>query len=189
MLRFPPYKPVKITNRLIYSKRVRNYSIFYKMFDSHTGETLGEMVALPEYIIDKYRRFSPNADEYKSFFIRRLSVIKRNAGVGTQFINVAKRESCRHLCSGNIHLIAGNPCNPADNPFKFYRKLGFLFNKYSEKIQKYVDECIKNNTPVDIKKTGWQAPMYIEKCVVNQNKNIENEYIQRVKYPYLYKDL
>jgi hypothetical protein len=186
MIKFPPIKPPKITDKIVYLQKGKGRNIFYKMIDTKTGELIGEMKARPETIRDKYRRFSPNADEYDSFYIERLRAYKRNIGVGRTFINIAKKESIRHLCCGNIHLIAKNYLNPKDTPFVFYRKMGFSFGKHHQQTQKYIDECIKQNQKPEIKNCGMEIPMYIEKYVINQKEMIDKFYNIKIKFPEIF---
>ena len=176
------FKPHKLTNLLAY-KRHGNGNFVYKMADTKTGKQVGLMIARPEVVRDKYRRFSPNADVYSSFFINRLNSYVKNIGVGKAFINIAKKESVRTLCSGNVHLISKNTQNPKEAPHLFYKKLGFKCNKYNDKCNKYFDECIKENKPVDIKICGSEIPMYIEKCVVNQLEYTERMFWFKVRHP------
>ena len=159
------------------------------MFYAKSGKILGEMVARPETIRDPFFHFSPNARQYDSFYIQRLRAYERNKGVGTAFINLAKKESLRNFCSGNIHLIARNCLDVKDNPFIFYRKMGFSFNKYHQKTQEYVDECIKRGIPAEIKNCGYELPMYIEKCVINQKENIEKMYKLKISFPTIFYNL
>lgn len=179
------FKPHKITSLLAYKKR-SNGSFIYRMADTKTGKRVGTMIGRPEVIRDTYRRFSPNADVYSSFFIHRLYSYVKNIGVGKAFINIAKRESVRTLCSGNVHVISKNVLNPKEVPHLFYRKMGFSCNKYNESSNQYFDKCIKENKPVDIKKCGVEIPMFIEKCVVNQLEDTEKMFWFKIRFPRLF---
>lgn len=179
------FKPHRVTPLLATKKR-GNGKFIYKMADIRTGKLVGKMIAYPEIVRDKYRMFSPNADVYSSFFIHRLYSFVKNIGVGKAFINIAKRESIRTLCSGNVHLISRNPLNPKEVPHLFYRKLGFHCNKYYQVSEKYFDECIKENKPVDIGNCGIEIPMYIEKCVVNQLEQTEKMFWFKIRFPRLF---
>jgi hypothetical protein len=179
----------RITNKIVYGQNGKGQNIFYKMADIKTGEIIGEMKARPETIRDTYRRFSPNADVYVSFYIEKLRAFKKNIGVGKAFINIAKKESFRHLCCGNVHLIAKNFLDVSDTPFVFYRKMGFSFNKYNQQTQKYIDDCIKTKTIPLSENCGYELPMYIEKCVVNQQEEIEKAYNFKIKHPKLFYSL
>jgi hypothetical protein len=189
MIKFPPIKQHKITDKIVYYHKNKGQNILYKMIDTKTGKLLGEMKARPETIRDTYRRFSPNADIYDSFYIEKLQAYKRNSGIGKTFINIAKKESLRYLCCGNIHLIAKNFLNPKDTPFMFYRKMGFSFNKYNQQTQKYIDNCIKTKSIPLLNKTGSQIPMYVEKCVINQKEAIEKMYNMKIKFPQFFNTL
>ena len=92
MLMFAPLKSPKITDFITYVYRSKTSGVyFYKMLNKE-GMLVGEMKAYPEVIYDKYRRFSPNADVYRSFFIDRLFAYKKGVGIGKAFINIAKEK-------------------------------------------------------------------------------------------------
>ena len=179
------FKPHKMTNLLTYKVRGRGNSL-YKMADAKTGSCVGLMLARPTTIRDPLRRFSPNADEYCSFFIDRIYTYIKNHGVGSAFINIAKKESIRNFCSGNVHLISKNTRSPLDMPHLFYRKHGFKCNKYYKSSEKYFDECLKEGKPIETTKYGIEIPMYIEKCVKNQLENINKWYMYKVRFPRLF---
>jgi hypothetical protein len=148
---------------------------------------VGRMKAGPEYIDNMSRPFSPNADTYKSFYIYNLKVLPeyQKHGAGTALINIAKKESVRELCSGNLHLISHNTRTPINMPHLFYRKNGFSCNKYHKSSQDYFDKCIEKGEPIT-KSCFTKIPMYIEKCVKNQDKNIEMWYNLKFKNPKLF---
>lgn len=183
MLKFPPYPPKKLTQYLvtIYSPKNNPQRTVYRMFD-RDGSELGRMEATPMIVNNKYREYSPNADSYKSLYINRLIVNKRNQGIGRAFINIAKKESVRKLCSGNLHVISSNLFDKNNPPHIFYRKMGFCFNKYSQRTQKYIDDCIKYNEPYMPGICPNDIPMYIEKCVKNQTECLKKLYEFRIKF-------
>lgn len=182
MLKFSPIKYPKITEYLVYKTQTRNKRFIYKMFDKF-GNIVGRMEAYPTTIRDINRQYSPNADEYPSFFIDRLFSYKRNQGVGKAFISIAKKESIRNLCLGNIHLIASSYYDKTNPPYLFYRKLGFNCNKYSQETQKYLDNCIKRHRQVSPKKVAKDLPMYIEKDVDPTREAVNKAYQIKIKFP------
>lgn len=186
MLTFAPLKPHKMTEYIVIKTKNKNSAAFwYRMFDT-SGQEVGKMKAYPETIFDTTRQFSPNADSYRSFYIDRLFSFFKDNGVGRAFINIAKKESLKEFCSGNVHVISTNRFDK-DNPSHiFYRKSGFSFNKYSCCYKKYIDECIKNHTQIEKGKCPPDIPMYIENSVINQDKNLELLYKIKVKFPEIF---
>jgi GNAT superfamily N-acetyltransferase len=183
----------KISRYLAYKFKYRHnepYS-FYRLYDRETKKIVGMMKAGPEYIDNTCRPFSPNAESYKSFYIYRLQISPeaRKQGAGRALINIAKKESVRQFCSGNVHLISQNPINPAETPHLFYRKQGFLCSQYHKSSQDYFDKCIKEGKPVDIKVCGTKIPMYIEKCVVNQGANLDMWHNIARHFPKLFRQI
>ncbi len=163
----------------------------YRMIDLQKGKVAGYMRAGTDVIDDNFYSYSPNAKRYYSFLIDRLYVEPeyRNQGVGTAFINIAKKESMRNFCTGNIHLTSFNTHEPTRHPHLFYRKLGFKCNKYNQLTQKYLDECIKENRQTEVGKCVYKLLMYIENCVKNQDKVNELLYKFKVKFPRLFENL
>ncbi len=186
-LLFPPLKQPKITDRIVFPYKKNGPNIFYRMVDINSGEIVGEMKARPEVVSDKFFRFSPNAESYRSFYIERLRAFVKNQGVGKTFIKIAQKESSRNFCSGNVHLVSYNTTNPKEVPHMFYRKLGFEFNKYCKNTQQYIDECIKMNIrPFANRQCRSECPMYLEKCVNGQEEEIKNTYNLKIKFPWLF---
>lgn len=151
------------------------------MFDK-TGKFVGEMKAYQETIYDIYRQFSPNADIYRSFFIDRLTAFVRNQGVGHAFINIAKRESLRRFCLGNVHVISSSFLDKVNPPHIFYRKEGFNCSKYQQSTQNYLDECIKNHKQVERGKCSMDIPMYIEKNTDTNGDGIKRTFDFKIKF-------
>lgn len=186
MLMFAPLKSPKITDFITYVYRSKTSGVyFYKMLNKE-GMLVGEMKAYPEVIYDKYRRFSPNADVYRSFFIDRLFAYKKGVGIGKAFINIAKRESFRKVCFGNIHTVASSVFDKQNPPYIFFRKMGFDFNKYSSKTREYINDCIKQNKQIENNKCMMDTPMFIDKCVLNQDKMFNKFYELRRKFPEIF---
>lgn len=184
MLKFPPLKRPSLTNYLTYKTKFKNTGAFiYKMFDNK-GKIVGEMTAFPETIYDSSRQFSPHADSYRSFYIKKLMAFERNKGVGTAFINIAKKESLRNFCFGNIHVISSARYDQNNPPHIFYRKMGFQFNQYSKATEKYIDECLQNHRPVEKGKCIMDSPMYIAKNI--DKKTTLTFYNLRIKFPEIF---
>lgn len=183
MLKFPPYKPQKLTQYIVSTHKLKNNPerTVYCMFD-RDGFELGRMETTPMVVNNRYREYSPNADEYRSLFINRLIVNRRNQGIGSAFINIAKKESVRKFCLGNLHVISSNLFDKKNPPHIFYRKMGFCFNKHSARTEKYIDECIQYNEPYFPGICPNDIPMYIEKCVKNQKQCLDKLYEFRKKF-------
>lgn len=181
------YKPRPLPDLLAYRVSSKNNDVFiYKMFNRHTGEIVGMMKAKPETICETHKLFFPENGVFHSFFIERLFAFKRNCGVGTALINIAKRESVRNFCSGNVHVISSGLYDPVNPPHIFYRKQGFNFNQYSKLTQEHVDECIKNGTQIDVGRFGGRVIMHIAKCLKNQEQDINRLYEFKIKFPDLF---
>lgn len=184
------FKPPKITRYLAYKFKPRkNFpATIYRLIDTQNGKIAGFMSAYPETIEDNYRQFSPNANRYVSFFIQRLKILPeyRRQGAGTALINIAKRESIRNLCCGNVHLISHNVENPGEIPHLFYRKQGFKCNKYNKKTEEQLDKWIKEGKRPEDFKCSYSMPMYIEKCVQNQDEMINFFYKLKVRFPNIF---
>lgn len=185
MLKFPPLKKHPITEYNVYRapSRIKRYT--YTMFDK-TGNIVGKMLAFPTTIRDINRQYSPNADEYPSFFIDRLFAYQRKKGVGKAFINIAQKESIRNLCLGNLHVIASSYFDKTNPPYIFYRKLGFNCNKYTQETQKYLDNCIKRHRQVAPQKVVKDLPMYIEKDVDLTGESVNKAYQIKIKFPEIF---
>lgn len=185
MLKFPPLRKYPITEYIVYkaSSKIKKYH--YTMFD-RSGNIVGKMQASPTIIRDSNRQYSPNADVYPSFFIDRLFSYNRNQGVGKAFINIAKKESLRSLCLGNLHVVASSYFDKTNPPYIFYRKLGFNCNKYNQETQKYLDNCIKKHIQVSPKKVAKDLPMYIEKDVDLTGEAVNKAYQTKIKFPELF---
>lgn len=179
MLKFPPLKQLKITDYITYHCKNKNNTHIYNMIDIKTGALVGKMKARPEIISDKSRRFSPNAEVYHSFFIDRLFAYTRGSGVGKAFIKIAKKESFRNLCLGNIHTIASSLFDKQNPPYIFFRKQGFNFNKYSTVTAKKIDDCIKHKTQINI---CGDFPMYIEADVDISGQSMKRAYELKLKF-------
>lgn len=189
MLKFPPIKQPKLTKYITYKiKSKQTDSYFYHMVD-RTGNIVGKMKAKPETIYDKHRHFSPGADVYRSFFIDRLFAYKKNSGVGRAFINIAKKESLRNFCLGNVHTIASSRFDQTNPPYVFFRKMGFEFGRFNSLMAKHVDECIKTNSKVNSKVYGGDIPMYIAKNVDIDGKELAKQFNLKRKFPELFKTL
>lgn len=168
MLKFPPLKPHRYTERIIVKKQEKysNKAVFL-MYDKK-GCCLGRMETEPCVLRNRYHLYSPNSDKYSSLHIKRLNSFKRRVGVGTSLINVAKVESFKKFCNGNIHLIASDIYDEKRPPQVFYKKVGFKFGKYEKEVEKIVNEYIKDNKPIS--RTLGDSFMYIEKNVDNSGK-------------------
>lgn len=130
---------------------------------NNKGELVGRMRAYPEYIPDN-DTYYPNASKYFSLYIQRLFIKPefRDKKAGTAMLNIAAKDSFRRSCHGKVHLIAGAIENLGKPPQKFYRRFGFD-SQYKSHI-KYIDEAIKNNTPLP-KNIKWETPMFLPRLM------------------------
>ncbi|MEI3271358.1 MAG: hypothetical protein V8S20_08430 [Candidatus Gastranaerophilaceae bacterium] len=172
MLKFPPLKPHRYTERIIVKKQEKysNKAVFL-MYDKK-GCCLGRMETEPCVLRNRYHLYSPNSDKYSSLHIKRLNSFKRRVGVGSSLINAAKIESFKNFCNGNIHLVASDIFDAKRPPQVFYRKVGFEFGKHEIDTKKIVDDCIKNNKPVD--KLLGDSFMYIERDVDESGESVKS---------------
>ncbi len=186
MLKLSPIRYcANLTDFITYKGKSKNTGMYiYKMADRN-GHLVGEMRAYPEVIYDQYRRFSPDIDSYHSFFIDRLFAHKKRIGVGTAFINIAKKESQRHFCLGNVHTIASSVYDKNNPPYIFFRKQGFNFSKYNKITQQIVDDCIKNNLPINktTQLCHGDIPMYIVQNLDPTGELIEKYFRMRIRFP------
>lgn len=141
------------------------------MYDKK-GCCLGRMETEPCVLRNRYHLYSPNSDKYSSLYIKRLNSFKRRVGVGSSLINAAKIESFKNFCNGNIHLVASDIFDAKHPPQVFYRKVGFEFGKHEIDTKKIVDDCIKNNKPVD--KLLGDSFMYIERDVDESGESVKS---------------
>lgn len=136
-------KKENIPERLIFKslkKEAGEYINVYKMA-SKKGDYLGEMKAIPTFVRDEI--YYPNMKNYFSFYIKLIKAKVKKQKVGTDFLNIAKKESFRTGCDGKVHLFAVSPEVKAKNPPSiFYRKNGFSSRNVS--LLKSLDERIKN---------------------------------------------
>lgn len=181
------FKPHKLTDLITIKTASRNKNGFiYKTFNRHTGEIVGMMKARPTTVCNKKRIYFPIEGTFQSFLVEKLFAYKRNCGVGTALINIAKKESVRNFCTGNVHLISSSMYDRANPPHIFYRKQGFDFNEYCKVTAAHIDECIKNGTHVNPKKCRSDVIMHIAKCLENQDKEINRTYEFMVKFPNIF---
>ncbi len=130
----------------------------YLMFDKQ-GQIVGRMGASKEFI-NHNDVYNPNKIDYYSLYIQKIYVPKehRGKGIGTAFLNIAKADSYRRGCNGNVHLIAENIEQGGRPPQKLYRRAGFdSQKKYHIEM---IDKAIAENTPLPPAK--WSTPMYFE---------------------------
>lgn len=171
MLKFPPLIPHRFTERVVVKKKGKNpQDTVFRMYD-RKGNCLGKLEIRPEAVENKLHFYSPNSEKYNSLRIRKLISHKKRQGVGTSLINVAKIESFKKFCNGNIHVIASDVYDEKHPPQVFYKKVGFKFGKYEKETEKIVDDYIKGNKPIS--RTLGDSFMYIEKNVDNSGKYVK----------------
>ncbi len=168
MLKFPPLKPHRFTEKIVVKKKGKySQDTVFRIYDNK-GNCLGKMETEPQIVNNQLLLYSPHSKKYASLYIKKLNVHKRFKGVGTSLINVAKVESFKKFCNGNIHLIASDIYDEKRPPQVFYKKVGFKFGKYEKEVEKIVNEYIKDNKPIS--RTLGDSFMYIEKNVDNSGK-------------------
>lgn len=105
------------------------------------GQYLGKMRAYinPETSAKVYR---PQRNDYASFCIDYLYVKPKFRGerAGTALLDMAKHDSYKFGCNGNVHVIAGYLKNESTVPQVFYRKNGFITQ--NKKDMKIIDKAI-----------------------------------------------
>ena len=111
----------------------------YRMFETKTGNYLGEMRAFTEKNIRKIYDMDEDSQIYRVYSLK-IKSSERHKGWGTCFMNFAKRQSYRTGCEGRMFLIAYNPLRA---PQIFYKKLGFA--AVDKSVDKVLDNCIKTN--------------------------------------------
>lgn len=128
----------------------------YIMFDKQ-GQIVGRMAANKEFI-NHNDIYNPDKIDYYSLYIQRLYVPKehRGKGIASAFLNIAKADSYRRGCNGNVHLIAESFEQGAKPPQKIYRRAGFDSQKKGH--IEIIDKAIAEGTPLPPGK--WSTPMY-----------------------------
>lgn len=69
-------------------------------------------------------------------------------------------------------MVASDIFDAKHPPQVFYRKVGFEFGKHEIDTKKIVDDCIKNNKPVD--KLLGDSFMYIERDVDESGESVKS---------------
>lgn len=153
-----PLPKQNIPTKLIYNPIG---SDFYKMFDTKTGNIIGEMIAYPTI----------NQDIY----IDRLLIYKeKRQGNGTKFLNFAKNMSKNFGFEGRMFVCAGTlPEDPFNPPHIFYRKYGFKpeYKNYS----KIIDKHIKKNKQLNYRTTPEVMMYYNPKEIIKNKTTIFNK--------------
>lgn len=186
MLKFPPLKFHKPTgNVFVYSKKNYFGSIVYRMAN-RDGKYVGLMEAMPEILNNKQHPYSPNATSYPSLLIQKLSVGPKRQGFGSTFIKIAKKDSLKNFCNGNIHLVASDMFDGCHPPQVFYRKLGFQFNNRSGVTERKVDEFIAGKiSERDLYGLG-DTCMYLENNVDKDGKMVDAMKRFKKKFPEIF---
>lgn len=150
-----PLTKQNIPTRLIYNP---NGSDFYRMFNTKTGNVIGEMIAYPTI----------NQD----IFIDRLLIYReKRQGNGTRFLNFAKNLSKKYGFKGRILVCAGtlaeDPFNP---PHIFYRKYGFTSD--NKKILNLIDKHINKNKQLNYRTTTNLMMYYNPEKIIKRKKSL-----------------
>lgn len=172
------YRRRDIPNKLFYRKEMYNtgqtfatdcspVGYKYHLFDTKTGQQLGEMEARPVLYNLRNKSYYPQVEPYKSFEIDYLKSDVRDSGNGTKFITLAQNESKSLGCNGRVHLIASRAYDHDRPPHVFYKKMGFVSN--SSKMNRYLDKCIKYGKNISQSKSD-ALKMYLPENSVNVPK-------------------
>ena len=141
----------KFPDELIYSFRADAFDLsinrtsavnIHRMFDTKTGQYVGEMITQPFKNISSSLIY-PGETKTKALEIVRLLVFQRRKGYGTKFINFAKNESNEYNCNNHLFLLASSLYDPQYPSHIFYRKQGFT--SINKKMNKILDKCIAKN--------------------------------------------
>lgn len=141
MLRFPPIKPKKLPECLIY--KIQNQVTYNKthyiarIISLKEKTVKGEIVFYPSYA---YRK---GGEREPSIFIYWLKIFDRKKGYGTKLLNYIKNYSKQIGCKGNFWLDSSACLLPNEAPHTFYRKYGMTSD--SKKTDKLLDKFIKKN--------------------------------------------
>ncbi len=140
MLKYPPLKPQKIPESLIYKRLLtepvrRRFSYRYNvMFSTKTGKKQAIMSYVPTFSF-------PKGKPVKSLYISYLYSFESGHGYGTKMLNFARNCSIKEGCGGRFHLDASISLLPQKVPHIFYRKYGMT--TYNKKLDKKIDKFIK----------------------------------------------
>lgn len=187
MLKFPPLKPHKpIGNVVVYSQKNCFNSIVYRMANKNDGKNVGLMEVLPTVVNNKQHSYSPNATSYPSLLIQKLSVGPKRQGLGSIFIKIAKKDSFKNFCNGNVHVVASDMFDMIHPPQVFYRKKGFQFNNRSKSTEFKVDEFIQGKIPENYLYGLGDTCMYIENNVDKDGKMVAALKKFKEKFPEIF---
>lgn len=158
MLKFPPIKLKPFPDHVILKRGER-----YDMFSTRGGKHLGFMIAGERKygkIASEDYEYYPRKENYTHLYIIGLLAKVKGQGVGTKFVNLAKKLADNVRCRNRVTVLAMN--NQEGSMLKasspFFRKLGFTS---SEKPGlEDVDRVIKGQKP---KHGEWYCclPMYL----------------------------
>ncbi|MBP3821643.1 hypothetical protein J6G99_08390 [bacterium] len=136
MIKFPPLIPPKFPEKYIIYTQRRYSSFNSKIADIKTGELVGEM--------STYIPVSQSV-----FYISKLLSFRRNQGIGTIFVNLAKKMCEEYVGKKPLYVLASSMYDKKNPPFLFYKKMGFEPMDCPEHILKHLNECIKEHKQVD----------------------------------------
>lgn len=158
MLKFPPIKPIKIPDKLLYEGSYKTYDRHYKNYNvcnTKTGLLQGTMICTVENRANVLRQYYPKElMPKKSLYIADIQAKEREKGVGSYLINFALKVSKKLGCNKNIHLLSSDLYDTVKPPHIFYAKKGFFTP--DKKLMSYINESLtgkKYILPEDI-------PMY-----------------------------
>ena len=120
----------------------------HKMADMRTGNYVGKMITRVKKNVDCTYIY-PEKSACNALEIVAILLKERKKGFGSKFLKFAKYESLKSGCEGRVFLCASRLFNINHPPHIFYKKNGYV--SVSKKMNKLMDDCIKNGTELDIK--------------------------------------
>ncbi len=116
----------------------------FRMYDTELGKYVGKMLCSAKKLRKHSRIYPEETKNFYAYEIDLLLIEEKRRGYGTDFIEIAKRESYRQNCGGKLFLFACPTFDPEYPCPIFYKKKGLVST--FEKTNKVLDYCIKTNT-------------------------------------------
>lgn len=195
MLKFPPIKQIPIPDTLFFKQTVKipSESYFYKganknSFYKYTaidknGHKTGIMLTQPQTLQSNIEPlFFPGFKKIKSLYIEYIESYRH--GTGEKLLKLAKSESEKQGCKGNIHLFATSKYKPSKPAQIFYRKCGLdsLDTFFIQDIDRYLKgkQSLKNidihDTTMYFKSKNSPSKKSGLSSAINKIKNYINKY-------------
>ena len=159
MIKFPPIKykiPQNIVSKKFdYNNFVWNYKLYtFKDKNAYVAAIMNAQIRH----LEPYNKYNPTSKNITSFYISFIRSFEEGKGYGLKMLKLAKIESKKLGCNGNLHLEATSLFSKKrHSPHRMYRRFGFSSTD-NEKL-KIIDKWIKTN-----KTPSWisleTTPMY-----------------------------